>query len=124
MVEQMTSEQAAYAELRDGVEQARAALWQAAWSGSWADAEPKVRVGRDTLAAELAVIYVPAGEAAEDTIEVLWTGAHEALQLVLRALSTAIQFEAAGQIPTVACRRLISEAITTLDEALDTAKGL
>jgi DNA-binding transcriptional MocR family regulator len=98
-------------DLRSGLETAHQTLTAAAWCPVWAYAEPRVQQARDQLAAALAVAETP-----DD--EVLRTGAHEALQLALRAIDTAGQFIAVGRVPTRACRWLVSEALLTLDDAL------
>lgn len=100
------------ATLRDGATQCRDALNQAAWTAQWADTEPKLRDARDALARELAVWL---GAAMDEDTEILHTAMHEALQLVLSALTTGIQFD--GQCVS-AVRRLVAEAIATLDEVL------
>jgi hypothetical protein len=102
--------------LREGVDKCRDTLGLAAWSLRWVDAEPKLRDARDALAGELSV-YLGA-DMDEDT-EVLHTAAHEALQLVLRALGAGIAAEVRGGNAQLEVRRLIAEAMATLDDTLE-----
>lgn len=101
--------------IQTGADSCREALTAAAWTIRWSDAEPKLREARDALARELgAYLGVPMDE---DT-EIVHTAMQEALQLVLRALSTGIQHEQAGTSSQLEVRRLVAEAIATLDEVL------
>jgi len=111
-------EQVLFAELQHGIEQARATLGAASWCVSWDQAQPHIEQARAQLAG---VVSVALTHTLDEPAETLWTGAHEALQLVLRTVDTAIQFTSQGLAPTVAVRRLIREAIATLDDALTDA---
>lgn len=103
------------ATLRDGATQCRDALNQAAWTAQWADTEPKLRAARDALARELAVWL---GASMDEDTEILHTAMHEALQLVLRALGAGIAADVRGEGGSPEVRRLVTEAIATLDEVL------
>jgi hypothetical protein len=104
-------------ELRSGIETARQTLAVAAWCAMWSTAEPQIQQARDELATALAlVLMIPDPD---DEIEVLATAGNVALQVLLACIDTAAQYLASCEAPTVACRRLVTEALTTLGEALD-----
>jgi hypothetical protein len=111
----LRDEQVLFAELQHGIEQARATLGAASWCASWDQTEPHIERARAQLAGVVSIGLV---NTLDEAAEIVWTGAHEALQLVLRTVDTAIQFASRGQEPTFAVPRLIREAIATLDDAV------
>lgn len=124
----MTTLAQPYADLRNGLIQCRRTLWQASWSPSWKAAERNILIARDELAAAVAVLAISDDEMPDSydealphltAFEALWTGCLEAFRLVARAIDAAAQSIAAGNQPTLACRRSISDAVRTLDRALD-----